>query len=118
LEAFALGCPAITSKIAGSEDQFGDAAIQIDPTSPELWAEAVENLRHDPARRASLVARGKTRAGQFTSEDFLRGLFGIFDEFEAYRCNWTSALSSVPIQPGPRRLNPPTWEMRYTRPPF
>jgi glycosyltransferase involved in cell wall biosynthesis len=118
LEAFALGCPVITSLIPGSRDQYQDAAIQIDPTSPGLWADAVQKLRQDSALRAALIAKGKVRARQFTSDDFLRGLFKIFDEFEPYRCNWTSALSRLPIKPGRHSLRPPTWEMRYTRPPL
>jgi len=116
LEAFALGCPVITSLLPGSTDQYLDAAIQIDPRSPELWADAVQGLRQDSALRASLMAKAKVRAGQFTSDDFLRGLFKIFDEFEPYRCNWTSEFSSLPIKPGPHSLRTTTWEMRYTRP--
>jgi glycosyltransferase involved in cell wall biosynthesis len=41
LEAFALGCPVIASRIPGSEDQMGDAALLVDPTDPEAWADAV-----------------------------------------------------------------------------
>ena len=59
LEAFALGCPVIASRIPGSEDQFADAALQVDPTEPEAWVEAIQNIRQDATLRASLIAKGK-----------------------------------------------------------
>jgi glycosyltransferase involved in cell wall biosynthesis len=107
LEAFALGCPVITSELTGSRDQYGDAALQVDPTSPELWADAVQQLRVDAALRANLITKGKARAAQFTSDDFVRGLFSIFDEFEAYRCNWTSEMSQVPLKSDAPAQSPP-----------
>jgi glycosyltransferase involved in cell wall biosynthesis len=96
LEAFALDCPVITGDLAGSDEQYGDAALRLDPTQPELWAASVQKLREDPALRKALIARGHLRAGQFTADDFALGLFGIFDEFEAYRCNWRSDMTSIP----------------------
>jgi glycosyltransferase involved in cell wall biosynthesis len=92
LEAFALGCPVIASRIPGSEEQFGDAALQVDPTAPEAWVEAIQKVRQDPNLRGSLIAKGKERAARFTSGDFVRGLFQIIDEFAAYRRTWPSSL--------------------------
>jgi glycosyltransferase involved in cell wall biosynthesis len=99
LEAFALECPVITAAIPGAEEQYGDAAIQIDPTRPDLWAEAVHELCLNPALRTSLLEKGRIRARKFTSDDFARNLFRIFDEFEPYRCNWPSSLTSTPPHP-------------------
>ena len=118
LEAFALGCPVIASQLNGSQDQFGDAAIQLDPKSPELWADTVQELRRDSTRRASLIAKGKIRAREFTSDDFIRGLFKIFDDFEPYRSTWTSALADAPLKPRRDSLHLPTLEKRYARPPL
>lgn len=92
LEAFALGCPVIASQIPGSEDQFADAALQVDPTQPEAWVEAIQNIRQDATLRASLIAKGRDRAARFTSDDFVRGLFQIVEEFVAYRRTWPSSL--------------------------
>lgn len=92
LEAFALGCPVIASRIPGSEEQFADAALQVDPTHPEGWVEAIQKIRLDNALRESLIAKGKQRAAGFTPDDFARGLFQIMDEFVAYRRNWPASL--------------------------
>jgi glycosyltransferase involved in cell wall biosynthesis len=92
LEAFALGCPVIAARIPGSEEQFADAALQVDPTHPEAWVEAIQKIRRDADLRESLIAKGKQRAFGFTSDDFARGLFQIVDEFVAYRRNWPSSL--------------------------
>jgi glycosyltransferase involved in cell wall biosynthesis len=92
LEALALGCPVIVSRIPGSEEQFGDAALQVDPTVSEAWADAIQKLRQDPNLRRSLIAKGKERAARFTADDFVRGLFQIIDEFAAYRRTWPSSL--------------------------
>jgi len=92
LEAFALGCPVIASRIPGSEEQFADAALQVDPTEPRAWAEAIQKVRQDASFRASLISKGKDRAASFTSEDFARGLFRIIDEFATYRRTWPLSL--------------------------
>jgi glycosyltransferase involved in cell wall biosynthesis len=88
LEAMALGCPAVVGAIEGASDQFGDAALLLDPTQPEPWAEAVQRLRSEPAWREAWIAKGRARAESFTADHFARGLFGIFDEFAAYRRCW------------------------------
>jgi glycosyltransferase involved in cell wall biosynthesis len=92
LEAFALGCPVIASRIPGSEEQFADAALQADPTRSEVWVEAIQKVRQDTSLRASLIGRGKERAARFTADDFVRGLFQIMDEFAAYRGTWPLSL--------------------------
>jgi glycosyltransferase involved in cell wall biosynthesis len=92
LEAFALGCPVIASRIPGSEEQFADAAFLVDPTKPEAWVEAIQKVRQDANLRASLITKGRERATRFTSDDFVRGLFQVIDEFAAYRRTWPSSL--------------------------
>ena len=82
----------LAEAIAGSEEQFADAALQVDPTQPDAWVEAIQKLRKEPGLRASLITKGKERAARFTSDDFVRGLFQIMDEFAAYRATWPSSL--------------------------
>ena len=88
LEAFALGCPVIASAIPGHEEQLSDAAILVDPTQPQLWAEAIWRLRQDNALRDSIIARGKKRALHYTPDHFVRDLFKLMDEFTSYRQCW------------------------------
>ncbi len=91
LEAFALGCPVIAGRVPGAEDQMGDAAILVDPTKPELWSDAVQRLRQDLKLRRSLVSKGKERALRFTSDDFIKEVFSLIDEFATYRRTWPSS---------------------------
>src|ERR1700730_4025285 len=92
LEAFALGCPVIASRIPGSAEQFGDSALQIDPTDSNAWAEAILSYKQEAAVRADLIKRGKKRAASFTPDDFVKGLFGIIDEFATSRRTWPSSV--------------------------
>jgi glycosyltransferase involved in cell wall biosynthesis len=88
LEAFALECPVIAADVPGAREQLGEAAILLDPTNPEPWSQAVVRLRQDTGLRDSLVEKGKKRAATFTPDDFARELFGLFEEFAAYRRTW------------------------------
>jgi len=88
LEAFALGCPVIASSIPGALEQLAEAAVLVDSAKPELWAEAILRLRQDDAFKKELIARGKKRAGLYTSDHFVRDLFAIFDEFAPFRRCW------------------------------
>jgi glycosyltransferase involved in cell wall biosynthesis len=88
LEAFAFGCPVIASNVAGAEEQIGDAALLVNPRSPDEIAAAVRRVHDDATLRAALIERGRARALQWTGSDFARGLFQLLDEFEPVRRNW------------------------------
>lgn len=68
LEAFAAGCPVITSDTSSLPEVAGDAALLVDPSDPEAIAEAMRRLMTDPALAADLRRRGRARAAQFTWE--------------------------------------------------
>jgi glycosyltransferase involved in cell wall biosynthesis len=88
LEAFALGCPAIVSNYRGADEQLGDSAVLFDPANPAAIAEAIARVLADELLRAQLVDRGRKRAACWTGREFVRGIFKIFDAFEAQRCCW------------------------------
>jgi glycosyltransferase involved in cell wall biosynthesis len=88
LEAFALGCPVVASKVAGAEEQLEDAALLVDPKNPEEIARAIYTLRQDTQLREMLLQRGRVRASKWTGHDFVRGVFSILDEFEPVRRCW------------------------------
>jgi len=88
LEAFACGCPVIASDVPGAEEQLGDAAFLVKGLSVDEIANAVKRLKDNPDLRNDLITRGRDRAAKFTARDFVKGLLGIFDEFEAVRRNW------------------------------
>ena len=88
LEAFALGCPVIASSVEGAREQYGDAVVHVDPTDPEAIGQAIWSVYSDERLRAQLVKAGFERAKRWTSADYLRGMFALFDEFSVIRRNW------------------------------
>ena len=88
LEAFALGCPVIAARVPGSEEQLGDAALHVDPNDPTAIAAAIESTYRDDALRGRLIRAGRSRAERWQCADFVKGIFGILDEFERVRRCW------------------------------
>ncbi|MDH3976582.1 MAG: glycosyltransferase family 4 protein [Deltaproteobacteria bacterium] len=88
LEAFSLACPVIASKISGSDEQLGDAALLVDPGSPEQIANAIISLYRDEGLRETLVQRGLKRSAKWTCDDYIKSVFSILDEFEPIRRCW------------------------------
>jgi glycosyltransferase involved in cell wall biosynthesis len=88
LEAFACRCPVIASNVHGSEEQFGDAVLGANPSSPDEIASAVKRIHDDPTLRSDLIVKGLARAGKFTNRDYVRAVFAMLDDFEAIRANW------------------------------
>jgi glycosyltransferase involved in cell wall biosynthesis len=89
LEAFALECPVIASRVPGSEEQLGDAAILVDPKDTEQIVSAVQLLHIDSDFRSLLIQKGLNRASQWTTVDYIHEVFKIFDEFEPIRSCWS-----------------------------
>ena len=79
LEAWAVGCPVVTSDLRGIREQAGDAALLVDPRSPVDIAEAIKHLWRDEALRCDLVEKGKARLRTHTPEDFRHRLSEILD---------------------------------------
>ena len=90
LEAFALGCPVIATDIPGAHEQLGEAAMLVDSSNAEAMAIAINTLWEDKTLRQLLITRGKQRASQWTVEDYVRGVFDIFDEFAPIRRCWNN----------------------------
>lgn len=88
LEAFALGCPVIAANVNGSEEQLGEAAILVNPADPQKISLAIEKLRENNVFRDQLIARGRKRAGSWTSKEFVLGAFQILDGFAPIRRTW------------------------------
>jgi glycosyltransferase involved in cell wall biosynthesis len=80
LEAWAFGCPVLTSDIRGIREQAGDAAILADPRSVEAIAEGLYRLWADEALRRVLADRGRQRLASYTPDDFRRRLIEIVEE--------------------------------------
>ncbi len=66
LEAMDCGVPVITSNQSSLAEVAGDAALLVDPHSPEAIAAAMERLIVEPALRAELISRGRKRTADFS----------------------------------------------------
>jgi glycosyltransferase involved in cell wall biosynthesis len=80
LEAWHFGRPVITSDIRGLREQMGDAALLVDPRSPQALADAMLRLWRDDALAAELAERGRTRLASRGWSSFVDGVAAILTE--------------------------------------
>ena len=80
LEAWAFGCPVLTSDIRGVREQAGDAAVLVDPRSVEAIADGIYRLWRDENLRRTLADRGRHRLSAYTPDDYRRRLIEIVEE--------------------------------------
>jgi glycosyltransferase involved in cell wall biosynthesis len=66
LEAMACGTPVMTSNVSSMPEVASDAALLVDPYDVDALARGIARLLSDQALRDTLVARGFTRARQFS----------------------------------------------------
>jgi alpha-1,3-rhamnosyl/mannosyltransferase len=66
LEAMACGCPVICSNAASLPEVAGDAALYIDPGSPDSLRQAMDRILLEPELRKDMAHRGMDRAGAFS----------------------------------------------------
>jgi glycosyltransferase involved in cell wall biosynthesis len=70
LEAMWCDCPIVCSNTTSLPEIAGDAALLIDPHSPEAIAEAMYTVLTDEALRRVLIARGRRRVREFSWRKF------------------------------------------------
>lgn len=111
LEAWAMGCPVMTSDIRGIREQVGRAGVLVDPTSAEAIAEGIERLDRDQELRERIVAEGHRRLREYGPSDFNRR---IADVLEEARERILTGSSVLPLHPRPLLawLNADSWEKR------
>ncbi|HEX8521726.1 MAG TPA: glycosyltransferase [Tepidisphaeraceae bacterium] len=73
IEAFACGCPVITSNKGSIPEVAGDAVLTIDPSDPEAIAQALETIQ-EPELRARLIDKGLERVKRFRWDEMARKL--------------------------------------------
>lgn len=66
LEAMKAGTPVLSSPGGSLAEVLGDGATIMDTSSPDQWSEKAMELLSSSEVRATMVARGSARAGQFT----------------------------------------------------
>ncbi len=88
LEAFALGCPVVASRVAGADEQLGEAARLVDALDASQAAQAIADLHQQPNQRAQLIERGRQRASAYTISHFLQDVFARLDDFARIGACW------------------------------
>ncbi|MEO8336685.1 MAG: glycosyltransferase family 1 protein [bacterium] len=83
IEAWALGCPVITSDIRGIREMCGDAALLVPPSSADDIADAILSIWNNDALATSLAARGTARAAFFSPERFATALWAALRQAKA-----------------------------------
>jgi glycosyltransferase involved in cell wall biosynthesis len=66
VEALALGCPVIASRLPAVQEACGDAVLYTSPDDPAELARLLERITSDAALRASLRERGRARTAELT----------------------------------------------------
>jgi len=74
LEAFAAGCPVVTTDIEALREQVGDAGILVDPESAEQISNAVHRVWTDDRLQGMLAKRGRERLENWDLKDFCKRL--------------------------------------------
>jgi glycosyltransferase involved in cell wall biosynthesis len=80
LEAWAFGCPVLTSNIRGVREQVQDAGVLVDPRSVEAIADGIYQLWTDEHLACSLTNLGRQRLASYTPDDYRRRLVAILQE--------------------------------------
>ncbi|MEO5814962.1 MAG: glycosyltransferase family 1 protein [Gemmatimonadaceae bacterium] len=83
IEAWALGCPVITSDIRGIREMCGDAALLVPPSSADDIADAILSIWNDDAFAAEMATRGLARATVFSPERFANALWSALRRAKA-----------------------------------
>jgi glycosyltransferase involved in cell wall biosynthesis len=94
LEAWALGCPVLTSDIRGIREQVNDAAILVDPRSVESIADGISKLWTDERLAKDLVCRGRALLATYTPEDYRQRLIDILEEGKIRRSGMHAKVGS------------------------
>jgi glycosyltransferase involved in cell wall biosynthesis len=70
LEAFALGCPVVTSDIRGIREQTNGGAILVNPRDPEAIADGLRRLLTATDERRVLIRRARDVMSRYTADDY------------------------------------------------
>lgn len=80
LEAMACGTPVVTSNVSSMPEVAGDAALLVDPKSPEMIADSIERILADSGLKKGLRERGLIRAKEFSWEKCAAEIMAVFEE--------------------------------------
>ncbi|MBI5561785.1 MAG: glycosyltransferase family 4 protein [Deltaproteobacteria bacterium] len=79
VEAFACGCPVITSNVSSMPEVAGDAGRLVDPHSESAIASAMDAVAEDAGAREAMIKKGLERAALFSWEKTARRTVEVFE---------------------------------------
>ena len=91
-----LGCPVICSNSEGMEEQLDDAALFFDPKNYLEITKQVVKLYNDEKLKLALIDKGKKRALSWTSEDYVKKLISVCEDFKPIRETWSNKEKYIP----------------------
>lgn len=80
IEAFCCGAPVVTSNVSSCPEIAQDAALKVDPGSPEDIADAIARMIDDSDLRNILRGRGLKRAEDFDFRKTAHETLGVYKE--------------------------------------
>ncbi len=83
VEAFSCGTPVVTSNVSSCPEIAQDAALTVDPYSPEEISQALLKIIEDQNLREQLKQKGLRRAGQFSFLTTARQTLQVYQEVYA-----------------------------------
>ncbi len=78
LEAMALSCPVITSRLTSIPEVGGEAVIYVDPLDVDSIARGIRSLALDPVLRARYITDGVEQAKHFSWEKCATGVRDVY----------------------------------------
>jgi glycosyltransferase involved in cell wall biosynthesis len=84
LEAMTVGKPIVAARAGAAPEVLDDAALLVEPESPEALAEAVDQFLENEALRDRYAQRARLRAPLFTQKRMIDGYAAIIDELTAH----------------------------------
>lgn len=91
LEAMALGTPVIAARVAGTQEQLGEAALMVDPLDAKQLAVEILRVASDESLRNDLVRRGTTLVEKRTPQRFIDTVLDAVSQFISVRHCWDTS---------------------------
>jgi glycosyltransferase involved in cell wall biosynthesis len=89
IESMACGTPVVASRTSSIPEVAGNAALLVDPTSPEEIAAALLKVLTDRYWRAELTERGNERAALYSWQRAAEATIGVYQKV------WNESLSAA-----------------------
>ncbi|MBI2890661.1 MAG: glycosyltransferase family 4 protein [Nitrospirae bacterium] len=79
LEALACGAPIVASDLPVVREVAGEAAVLLPPDRPEVWADRMQDLVGEEAKRQQMSRRALERARRFTPAAMAQGFLAALE---------------------------------------